>query len=187
MRTSNAILLAGSAVMAATVLGGRFGPGPRRPATQRWYADLDKPGWTPSGATIGGVWTVVNAFLIWSGTRMLKAPPSPARTRALALWGFNVASIAAWQAIFFGARRLGASVAYDAAMVGCGLAYVATARQVDAKAAAAGLPYPTWVSIAGVLAAQLWRRNAAPAAAKTPAAPADELPRVVRRKLERAA
>ncbi|CAH2601155.1 Tryptophan-rich sensory protein [Rhodovastum atsumiense] len=159
MRTSIAALLAGGAVATATVLGGRYSPGPQRPATARWYAALDKPSWTPSGATIGTVWSVVNTCLTVAGTRLLIARPSPQRGQALALWGFNVASIWAWQSVFFGARRLGASAAYNAAMIGTGVAYVAAARRVDGLAAAAGVPYPSWVSIAGLLATQIWQRN----------------------------
>jgi tryptophan-rich sensory protein len=159
MQTRTAALIAVSAVIGATVMGGRYGPGPHRPGTTAWYAALRKPRWTPSGATIGTMWTIVDGFLAFSGTRVLRAPPGPQRQLALTLWGFNVASIWGWQRVFFGNRALGPSVAYVAAMVGSGLGYVAAARRVDGMAAASGLAYPAWVSVAGVLTEQIWRRN----------------------------
>jgi tryptophan-rich sensory protein len=159
MRDHTAALLAAGAVIGATTLGGRYGPGPRHPRTTLWYARLDKPSWTPSGATIGAAWTVVDAFLTVSGARLLIAPASPDRTRALALWGFNVASIWGWQRIFFGSRALTASVAYVATMVTTGLASVGAASRVDRVAAATAAPYPAWVGFAGLLTGEIWRRN----------------------------
>jgi tryptophan-rich sensory protein len=159
MRDHTAALLAAGAVIGATALGGRYGPGPRRPGTTAWYARLDKPSWTPSGATIGGAWTVVDAFLTVSGARLLAAQASPDRSRALALWGFNVASIWGWQRVFFGSRALTGSVAYVATMVASGLAYVGAAARVDRFAAATGVPYPAWVGFAGLLTGEIWRRN----------------------------
>ena len=44
-------------------------------------------------------------------------------------------------------------------MVATGVAYVASAREVDRPAAGAGVPFIAWVAFATVLTAGIWRRN----------------------------
>src|SRR3954454_24629510 len=144
MQDRTAAVLGAGAVIGATLLGSRHGPGPQRPATTTWYARLDKPAWTPSGRTIGAAWTVVDAFLTVAGSRLLAARPGPERSLALALWTFNVASIWGWQRPVFGRGALSQSLAYVAAMTASGLACVAAASRVDRTAALTGAPYPAW-------------------------------------------
>ena len=62
------LAVGGALVLATGLLGGRFtsmGIGP-------WYDGLAKPAWTPPGAVIGAVWTVlyvliaVASAIVWS-------------------------------------------------------------------------------------------------------------------------
>lgn len=124
-----------------------------------WYESLRKPGWTPPGPVIGGIWTTIQAGLAWGGYRLLRQPASPQRNAAAGLWLFNVGMIGGWSEIFFGGRKLGVSAAASAAMLGTGAAYVAVARKVDGKAAATGVPFVAWLGVATLLAAEVWRMN----------------------------
>jgi translocator protein len=134
-------------------------PTPNNPETFLWYQALRKPGWTPPGPVIGGVWTTIQAGLAWGGYRLLRQPRTPRRDAAAALWVFNVGMIGGWSEIFFGGRKLGVSAAASAAMLGTGAAYVAVARHVDGKAAATGVPFVAWLCVATLLATQVWRLN----------------------------
>jgi benzodiazapine receptor len=62
MNKSNAALIAGSAVLAAAVLGARQGP--QQPRTALWYARLRKPDYTPPGPVIGATWGVLETLLV---------------------------------------------------------------------------------------------------------------------------
>ena len=84
------------------------------------------------------------------------SPPIPT---SLAMPSRKRATVGGWRALFFGRRNLPASTVAAAGMVVSGAAYVARARQVDAPAAAAGVPFVAWVGFATVLTAALWRRN----------------------------
>jgi len=94
-----------------------------------------------------------------SGYRIWKAPPSRARTRALALWGTQLALNAAWTPLFFGARRPKAALADLLALVGVVAAYTATSQKVDKPAAAMMIPYLGWLGFASLLNEEVVRRN----------------------------
>lgn len=150
-------LIAGGAVAAATLVGARHGP--QHPRTAVWYFSLRKPRFTPPGPVIGAVWTALDVLLAISGTRVMVAPSSPMRSAALGFWSLNLAGIAGYPWVFFGRKRLGASIAVSGAMLVSATSYVATAAQVDRKAAAMGVPLAVWVGLATLLSEELWRRN----------------------------
>jgi benzodiazapine receptor len=97
--------------------------------------------------------------LTLSGLRIWNAPPSPARTQALTLWGVVQALNAVWMAI--GPRHLGGQLATSVASLGTSAAYAWRARQVDGPAAGMVAPYVGWLGFANVLTEELWRRNRA--------------------------
>lgn len=154
---------AGAAAVAATALlwpalaGRRWGP--HRLASGIWYRVLKKPRFQPPDPVIPVAWTLIDSALAFGAWRLLRAPASRHRNRALGWWAVNVAMVGGWSAIFFGRRNLPAATAAAAAMVGSGAAYVAEARAVDRPAAVAGLPFVAWVGFATVLTAAIWRRN----------------------------
>lgn len=157
MRSQTAALIAGSAVFAAALIGSRRGP--QHPRTALWYASLRKPSYTPPGPAIGAAWAVLDTLLSVSGYRLLKSPPSTARTTALTSWSLSVAGIAGYPWVFFGRKRLGESAVVVGAMLASASAYVAAAERVDRPAAAMGIPLVLWVGFAGLLSEELWRRN----------------------------
>ncbi len=152
-----AAVVASLAVVWPAVAGSLWGP--QRPQTAAWYHQLRKPGFQPPDAVIPVAWTLIDLALAVGAYRLLRSPPSPARQQALRWWAGNVAMVGGWSALFFGRRNLPVSTVAAAGMVLSGAAYVARARQVDAPAAAAGVPFVAWVGFATVLTAALWRRN----------------------------
>ena len=157
MDKPTAALVASGAVIAANLVGARAGT--RRLRNALWYVSLRKPRHTPSGPVIGAVWTALDILLAVSGTRLLVAQPTPARTAALGCWSLSVAGIAGFPWVFFDRKRLAASTAVSGAMLAAAAAYVATAARVDRPAAAMGVPLAAWLGLATLLSEELWRRN----------------------------
>jgi benzodiazapine receptor len=140
------LALAGAAVLATALLGGRFtamGIGP-------WYDALRKPAWTPPGTVIGAVWTVLYvgialaSALVWS-----RAPAAPGAYAAVLL--ANLALNAGWCWLFFGLRRPDAALAEIVVLWLTCVALVVLAARVSTPAAALLVPYAAWVAFAGFL------------------------------------
>jgi tryptophan-rich sensory protein len=132
----------------------------RRSVNSAWYnLELEKPPFQPPREVFAPAWTALYAAMTASVARVYEAPPSRARTRALTLWGAQLALNTGWSAIFFGARRPGlALVELGALLVAVG-AYTHQARKVDRRAAQLMLPYLGWTAFAMLLNEEIVRRN----------------------------
>ncbi len=159
MNKSLASALAGTAVVAAQLAGRSYSPTPDHPRTAAWYAALRKPAFTPPGPVFAVAWTFLDGLLGYAGFRLLSAPPSGRRTAALGAWGLNLLGVAGFSWVLFGRKRLGEATGVTAGMVATSIAAVATAAQVDRRAAWAGLPLAGWVAFASFLQEEVWRRN----------------------------
>lgn len=144
-----------AATAAAAFLGSRFTPSGN---IGRWYDSLDKPPFTPPNATFPIVWTTLYVLMAISAYRVWNAEGNE-RTRAIALWGIQLALNAAWSPIFFGARRPELALVDLVALLGAIAAYTNQARRIDKPAAWMMAPYLVWVAFAGVLNAEIARRN----------------------------
>ena len=144
-------------VIAAAVIGSRVGP--QSAGTGRWYRKLAKPPFQPPAAAFAPVWTALYAGIAESGYRVWRAPDDPWRTRALGLWGAQMAANAAFVPVFFGARRPKAALGVLGVQVAATAAYMAAARHVDRPAAALMAPYLAWSGFAGALNEEIVRRN----------------------------
>jgi len=134
-------------------------PTPNHPRTMLWYLTLREPAIKPPDWLFPVAWTGVEAGLAIAAYRLLRAAPSAARTKALALWGWNVCMIGGWSRLFFKQHKLGVSTAAAAGLVASGVAFVNDAKRVDRTASRAGLPLVGWVAFATVLTATIWRLN----------------------------
>lgn len=132
---------------------------PRVGETMRWYDRLDKPRWTPPKAVFPVAWTTLYAMIAVSGWRVWKRPDGPDRSRALALWGAQLALNAAWTPIFFTAMRPRAALVDVGALVPAVAAYGLAAGAVDRTAGWMMAPYLAWTSFAAALNADIVRRN----------------------------
>jgi tryptophan-rich sensory protein len=143
------------ATAAAAVLGAAS---TRRSVRSAWYRGLSKPRFQPPAAAFGPVWTALYALMAGSAYRVWTRP-GPRSTRALALWGGQLALNAAWSPTFFGARRPRAALGLLSALLPATAAYALAARRVDRPAAAMVAPYVAWTAFALALNAGIVRRN----------------------------
>jgi len=156
-----ALAFVGAVLGASALVGRRNAPDRSHPGIRRWYARLDKPGYTPPDAAFGAVWPVLETGLAVGGYRLLRRPAGNERNVAVGLWLANSAMVGGWTQLFFRERRLGASAATSAAMVVSGAALVWTAAKVDRPAAVLAAPFVGWLGFATLLAGRIWRDNAA--------------------------
>lgn len=124
-----------------------------------WYARLDKPRWQPPAAAFGPVWTALYATIALSGFAVWSGPKSPARTRALALWGTQLAANAAWSWLFFGAKSPKAGLADLGVLVPSIALYANEARKVSPRAAWLVAPYLGWTCFATALNGAIALKN----------------------------
>jgi translocator protein len=123
-----------------------------------WYPSLDKPSWTPSGATIGTVWTIlytVMGFAAWIVWRSC----SGGRQLPLLIYGVQLLLNVGWSALFFGLRSPGLALLEICILW---LAILATSLTFWKESKLAGVlmvPYLFWVGFAGVLNAVIWKMN----------------------------
>ena len=125
----------------------------------RWFRRLRKPSFQPPNEVFGPVWTVLYGAIAYSGHRIWRAPASPQRTRALALWSAQLALNGAWTPIFFGARRPALALADLVALDVAAGAYALSSRRVDRRASLAVVPYLGWLAFATALNAGIVAGN----------------------------
>lgn len=123
-----------------------------------WYPSLHKPPWTPSGATIGTVWTIlysvmgIAAWIVWrSGSR--------GRARPLALYGLQLLLNVGWSALFFALRSPGLALVEIGVLWIAILATAGAFWRVSKIAGVLMAPYLIWVTFAAVLNAMIWQMN----------------------------
>lgn len=143
---------------AAGALGALTMRGKGRPEG-RWFKTLDKPSFQPPNWVFAPVWSVLYATIAYSGYRIWRAEKSPERTKALALWGAQLGLNAAWTPLFFGAMKPALALADIVALDAAAASYVAMARKVDPKAAAAFVPYLSWIGFATALNGSIVAKN----------------------------
>jgi benzodiazapine receptor len=154
---STGALLAFGAITAVAAASGAVAT--QRSVRSPWYALLRKPKFQPPREAFGPVWTGLYALMAASAWRVWKAPASPERSRALALWGTQLALNAGWSWVFFGARRPKAALAELATLAAAIGAYANEARKVDGAAAWMVAPYLAWTGFAGALNEEIARKN----------------------------
>lgn len=126
---------------------------------QKWYFELRKPKWQPPGPVFGGAWSLLYplmglaSWLVWvEGGFAKQALP-------LTLYAVQLVLNLAWQALFFGAKRLGAAF-YDILLLDVTLiATIAAFQPVNEVAANLLKPYLAWVLFATALSWRLWDLN----------------------------
>jgi translocator protein len=69
-----------------------------------WYDGLVKPSFNPSNWVFAPVWTALYALMALAFWRILRLPPSPARSGAIALFFVQLLLNASWSWLFFAAH-----------------------------------------------------------------------------------
>lgn len=128
-----------------------------RPGT--WYAELNKPAWTPPRWMFPVFWTAlyglmaISAFLVW------QIAGWPGSRAALGLFVLQLVFNAAWSWLFFGLHRPGLAM-LDLLLLWLAIAATIVAfSRIDPLAGPLLIPYLVWVTFAGALNLSIWRRN----------------------------
>jgi benzodiazapine receptor len=94
----------------------------------------------------------VAAWRVWcNGRRPARGP--------LMLFAVQLALNLAWSVVFFGAHRIGGSVAVIVALEIAIVATIVVFRRIDGPAALLLVPYALWVAFATVLNIAVWQLN----------------------------
>jgi len=131
-----------------------------REAIPDWYANLNKPSFTPPNWLFGPVWTILyllmalSAFIVWQ-----KGLANPAVRIALTIYLLQLILNALWSVIFFGLKMPWLSfIEILLLLTAIGLTILSFAR-VSITAALLLVPYILWVSFAAVLNFFIWILN----------------------------
>lgn len=139
---------------AVAVVGGAAGD-----FRSKWYADLRKPAWQPSGATIGAVWSVLYAAIATAGSVLWVQRRRAGRRVAMLFIAQSVLN-AAWTVLFTRAKSPALATADCAALTAVNAGLVASAWRARPLAAALLLPYLLWTAFATFLSWTIYRLNA---------------------------
>lgn len=122
-----------------------------------WYADADKPAWTPPNGVFGPVWTVLYAMMAVAAWLVWREGGWVRQRSPLGLYVVQLALNLAWAPVFFGLERLGLALAVIVALDVVLAATVGAFWRVRPLAGALLLPYLGWCLFATSLnAGFLW-------------------------------
>lgn len=138
---------------AVAVVGGAAGD-----FRSRWYAELRKPTWQPSGATIGAVWSVLYVSIATAGS-MLWLRRRRAGPELATLFVTQSLLNAAWTLLFTRAKRPDLAAADCVALTAVNVGLVASAWRVRRLAALLLVPYLLWTAFATFLSWTIYRLN----------------------------
>ncbi|UCG47321.1 MAG: tryptophan-rich sensory protein [Phycisphaerales bacterium] len=131
-----------------------------RQALSTWYANLNKPFFTPPAWLFGPVWTTlylimgISAFLVWQ-----KGLESRPVRIALLFFLIQLALNALWTPLFFGLQIPLLAFVEIIFLLAAILLTIIFFAKVSAPAALLLCPYVLWVAFAAVLNASIWILN----------------------------
>ena len=123
-----------------------------------WYKTIRKPTWTPPGAVIGAVWTVlyilaaISALVVWN-------LPSPVPVVVAGLFILNAIVNVFWSYVFFYLHKMGAAIWVCLFL---DLTIVLLIWFIAPLSLLTGwllVPYAAWVSFASYLNYRVWEMN----------------------------
>ncbi|MBA4150434.1 MAG: tryptophan-rich sensory protein [Verrucomicrobia bacterium] len=130
--------------------GSMFRPG-------EWYADLNKPGWTPPSWLFGPVWSflyLTMAIAAWLVTRKVGFYSLP-----VLLYSLQLLCNGLWSWIFFGQQEIGWALVDIGTLLVLLLLTTFYFWRVSKPAGLLLVPYVVWVSFATGLNFAIWRMN----------------------------
>jgi translocator protein len=129
------------------------------PKLAGWYAQLAKPSFTPPNYVFPVAWTMLYFLMALALWRMIEAPASGQRTRAIVLFVMQLAFNAAWSWVFFHFESARGGLAVVMALWLLIAATILAFLNVSRLAAWLLAPYLMWVSFATLLNAEIVRMN----------------------------
>ncbi len=130
-----------------------------RAAMARFSAHVLQPPLSPPGWVFSLVWTLLYALMGVGAARVALSPPSPQRTRGLALFFLQLALNFCWSLLFFNAEAYGAALLLLAVLWGVIFGMGRAFLRVDRLAGRLQIPYLLWVTFALYLNAGVWLLN----------------------------
>lgn len=124
-----------------------------------WFDSLEKPFFMPPGWAFGLVWPILYLLLGIAVALILAEPRSQARTKALALFGAQLALNFAWSPIFFAAQSPRIALITIFAMTAIAAMAAGQFWKIRRVAGALMLPYLAWLCFAAALNAAIDRLN----------------------------
>ena len=130
-----------------------------RQGVRVYQQTVTQPPLSPPGWVFPAVWSVLFALMGIGAARVWRQPPSPARTRGLAVFGVQLAFNFFWSILFFCGQLFGLALLWLAVLWGLIVWMICLFRKVDRTAAWLQVPYLLWVTFAGYLNLGVWLRN----------------------------
>jgi translocator protein len=124
-----------------------------------WYDGLVKPSFNPPNWVFAPVWTALYVLMAFAYWRILRQPPGPARTRAIALFLVQLLLNATWSWLFFASHSPLLGLMNIVPQWLAIVATIAAFRQLDPLAGWCLIPLAAWVAFAGVLNASILALN----------------------------
>jgi tryptophan-rich sensory protein len=125
-----------------------------------WYRSIRLPAWTPSGAIIGAIWTIIFVLFALAGIVAWNQEMSARKRRSLTvLFAINIFLNIFWSFLFFSQHLVAAAVFEAGLLFFSVLALGLSARSVSRVAAWLLLPYGLWTAFAAYLTSAVWRLN----------------------------
>lgn len=122
------------------------------------YPLLEKPSLTPPGWVFPIVWMVLY-LLMGIGMALVEARGGPERSRALSLFGIQLALNFGWSLLFFNSGAYLSALLCLIVLWVMILAMAGSFASVSRPAAWLQIPYLLWVAFAGYLNAAVWVLN----------------------------
>lgn len=122
------------------------------------YPLLEKSSLTPPGWVFPIVWTVLY-LLMGIGMALVEARGGPERSRALSLFGIQLALNFGWSLLFFNSGAYLSALVCLIVLWVMILAMAGSFASVSRPAAWLQIPYLLWVAFAGYLNAAVWVLN----------------------------
>lgn len=125
-----------------------------------WYNALSKPSWTPSGATIGLIWSILYPIIaITFGFVFLEAIRKKLPWKVATPFAINLAANLLFTPIQFGMRNLPLAAVDILIVLGTIVWMMVAVWRHYRWVALAQIPYLIWVSIATVLQLSITAMN----------------------------
>lgn len=124
-----------------------------------WYGTLIKPSFNPPNYLFGPVWTCLYLLMGVSLYIIIKAPKTPARSKAITIFAAQLVLNFCWSIIFFSYHTVGWALAEIILMWIMILWMIIAFYRISKTAAFIQLPYIAWVSFATVLNTALFYLN----------------------------
>jgi len=125
-------------------------------APASWYANLQKPWFTPPGWVFAPVWTVLYIVIAVAGWRVWRRDRS---TLAMQLWWGQLLLNFLWSPVFFGAHWVGSALCIILLLLVTIWAFIGRTWRVERTVAWLFLPYALWVAFASILNAGIFVLN----------------------------